>query len=316
MANASLEYENPDQPSSGNAKTWKEKARRLVTVYWVLVVLSLIWGMAFVAIKAVESDLSPVNIALLRWLLASLGFAVLAPFLGRLKTRFERKDAPRFILVSFASVVAYNLSLNYSESGISAGMAVLLVSLGPVFVLILSRFILREKLGRDMIVILILAFSGAAVLAFGANYASGSNSLPGILEAIGAALSFSIFAVFSKPLVQKYGAMPVTIWVGLLGTAMLLPLFSQGFITQVASLSLFGWLAILYLSILSTVIGYTMFYTLVNRGMVSRLSIQLYLIPVVGVVGGILLLGESITLFTVAGGISVLLAVGISTRNR
>ncbi|MHB1663136.1 MAG: DMT family transporter [Thermoplasmataceae archaeon] len=151
MANASLEYENPDQPSSGNAKTWKEKARRLVTVYWVLVVLSLIWGMAFVAIKAVESDLSPVNIALLRWLLASLGFAVLAPFLGRLKTRFERKDAPRFILVSFASVVAYNLSLNYSESGISAGMAVLLVSLGPVFVLILSRFILREKLGRDMI---------------------------------------------------------------------------------------------------------------------------------------------------------------------
>ena len=97
---------------------------------------------------------------------------------------------------------------------------------------------------------------------------------------------------------------------------MLLPLFSQGFITQVASLSLFGWLAILYLSILSTVIGYTMFYTLVNRGMVSRLSIQLYLIPVVGVVGGILLLGESITLFTVAGGISVLLAVGISTRNR
>ncbi|MHB1663207.1 MAG: EamA family transporter, partial [Thermoplasmataceae archaeon] len=89
-----------------------------------------------------------------------------------------------------------------------------------------------------------------------------------------------------------------------------------GFIIQVASLPLSGWLAILYLSILSTVIGYTMFYTLVNRGMVSRLSIQLYLIPVVGVVGGILLLGESITLFTVAGGISVLLAVGISTRNR
>ena len=57
------------------------------------------------------------------------------------------------------------------------------------------------------------------------------------------------------------------------------------------------------------------FYTLVNRGAVSRLAVQLYLIPLVGVIGGVVLLGESISVYTVAGGAAILLAVAIATGN-
>jgi len=56
-----------------------------------------------------------------------------------------------------------------------------------------------------------------------------------------------------------------------------------------------------------------MFYAMVSRGAVTRLSIQLYLIPVVSVVGGALLLGEPVTLSVVAGGGLMLVAVAIST---
>ena len=77
-----------------------------------------------------------------------------------------------------------------------------------------------------------------------------------------------------------------------------------------------GWLAVLYLSLLSTVLGYSMFYTLISRGNVSRLSIQLYLIPIVSIAGGILLLGEQITPLTVAGGAALLLAVALATRSQ
>ncbi|MCL4328532.1 MAG: DMT family transporter, partial [Candidatus Thermoplasmatota archaeon] len=69
------------------------------------------------------------------------------------------------------------------------------------------------------------------------------------------------------------------------------------------------------LSLLSTVLGYVMFYTLVGRGMVSKLSIQLYLIPVVAVIGGVLILGETVTVFTIAGGAAMLLSVGLATNN-
>jgi drug/metabolite transporter (DMT)-like permease len=141
---------------------------------------------------------------------------------------------------------------------------------------------------------------------------SGTGTVPGILEGIGTALSYATFAVFAKPLVQKFGARAFTIWVGLIGTAMLLPLLSKSFVFQVTSLPTLGWIAILYLSLLSTVFGYMLFYTMIEHGGVAKVSVQLYLIPVVGIAGGALLLGESVTVFTIIGGAAMLLAVGLT----
>ena len=79
------------------------------------------------------------------------------------------------------------------------------------------------------------------------------------------------------------------------------------------SVSFDGWPVVVYLSLLSTVCGYLMFFTLVSRGAVTRLAIQLYLIPVVSIVGGALLLGEAITASVLVGGAMMLTAIGIST---
>ncbi len=94
---------------------------------------------------------------------------------------------------------------------------------------------------------------------------------------------------------------------------MLVPLLSGNFVTQVVSLSFYGWVGVVYLSILSTVFGYLMFYALVSRGAVTRLAIQLYLIPVVSIIGGALLLTEAITPAIVIGGGLMLVAVGMTT---
>jgi drug/metabolite transporter (DMT)-like permease len=56
-----------------------------------------------------------------------------------------------------------------------------------------------------------------------------------------------------------------------------------------------------------------LYYTLMKRKAVSRLSIQLYLAPIVSVIGGALLLGESVTIFTVVGGAIMLAAVALAT---
>ena len=91
-------------------------------------------------------------------------------------------------------------------------------------------------------------------------------------------------------------------------------MISTSFLLQVEALPLNGWISVLYLSVISTVLGYMLFYTLVSRGAVSRLAIQLYLIPIVSVVGGVFLLGESVTVFTVVGGATMLAAVALATR--
>lgn len=284
-----------------------------VTAYLGLIVLSLIWGMAFVAIKVVVTELSPVNLALMRWLIAAVPFLILLPIIGRPNVRFERKDIPRLLVVAFANVVGYHISLNYAETTLSAGLSALLIAFGPIFIVVLSYFFLREKVGKKILAGLALAFAGTAVLSIGSISANDLSSYAGIFEALFTALCYAIFAVIGKPLVHKYGSAPTTILAGLVGTAMMTPLLSPSFFSQAASLSLSGWLGVLFLGLLSTVFGYLMFYTMVSKGAVTRLSIQLYLIPVVSIIGGVFLLAEPVTAAVILGGGMMLVAVGIAT---
>jgi drug/metabolite transporter (DMT)-like permease len=253
--------------------------------YSLLILLSLIWGIAFVAVRRADFELSPVNLALLRWMIASAGYLAILPLIGKPKARFERRDLPRLLAISFANVPAYHLSLNFAEKTVSSGLAGLLISLGPVFITILSVYSLKERVSSRLIMALILALIGVAVLSVG-DLKLGSGII-GPLEVVITAISYAVFSVLSKPLVKKYGTLHVAILAGVTGTVMLLPLISGSFFGQVASLSTYGWASVLYLSLLSTVLGYSIYYTLVSRGALSKLSIQLYLIPIISVVGGI-----------------------------
>lgn len=288
-------------------------SRKAVAAYSGLTILSVIWGLAFVAIKQADLELTPVNLALLRWLVASALFLVLLPLIGRPKTKFEKKDIPRLLVVAFANVAGYHISLNYAETTISAGLSGLLISFGPVFVVVLSVLLLNEEASRKVLLALVFAVLGAFVLSLGSINLGDLSSLSGPGEVVLSAFFYALFGVLGKPLVHKYGAAPTTIIAGLLGTTMMLPLLSESFVSQIASLSLNGWVSVLYLSVLSTTLGYLLFYTLVSRGAVSKLTIQLYLAPVVSVIGGAVLLNESVTVLMVIGGGMMLLAVALAT---
>ena len=279
-------------------------------------VLSLIWGLAFVAIRRADYELSPVNLALLRWLVASAGFLAVAPFLLKPKLNFERGDLPRLLVISFLNVPAYHLALNLGETTVSSGLAGFLVALGPVLIAVFSAVLLKEKLGRRLALALAIGIAGTLIMFVPGLNVDSAGSFLGPLEVLVAAFSFALFSVLSKPLVTKYGSAPLTIWAGLAGTAMLLPLISPSLGAEVVALSMEGWLSVLFLSLLSTVAGYLMFYALVSRSEVSRVGIQMYLIPFVSIIGGILLLQEGLNSYILTGGAILLVAVAIATKSR
>jgi drug/metabolite transporter (DMT)-like permease len=279
-------------------------------------VLSLIWGLAFVAIRRADFELSPINLALLRWLLASAGFLAVSPFLLKPKVKFERRDLLRLLVISLLNVPAYHLALNFGETTVSSGLAGFLVAMGPVLIAVFSAVLLKEKLGRKLALALAIGVAGTLVMFLPDLSLNSAGSILGPMEVLVAAFSFALFSVLSKPLVTKYGSASVTIWAALAGTLMLLPLLSPNFGAETISLSLEGWISVLFLSLLSTVAGYLMFYALVSRSALSKVGIQMYLIPVVSVIGGILLLQEGLNTYTIAGGAVLLLSVAIATRSR
>jgi drug/metabolite transporter (DMT)-like permease len=283
--------------------------------YILLVALSVIWGMAFVAIRRADFELSAVNLTLLRWFIVSAGFLAIYPFVVKPKARFERRDFPRLLLVALASVVVYHLALNTAETTVEASLAGLLISLGPLFIVLLSAAVLKEKIPPRVWGALVLAVAGAAIIS-SPDISLGSGDPFGPLLVAVAALASATFAVASKPLVQKYGPFAIAAWAAFLGSALLLPLATPGLVRQAEALSSWGWASVLYLSLLSTVLANLIFYTLVSRHALSRLGVQLYLVPVVSAAGGVLVLGEGIAWETLVGGALLLLAVGVANRGR
>jgi O-acetylserine/cysteine efflux transporter len=110
--------------------------------------------------------------------------------------------------------------------------------------------------------------------------------------------------------------MPTAIWVAAIGTMFTLPLISWNFFAQVYTLSSVGWLSVLYLAFLSTVVANFILYTLIGTRAVSRLGVQLYLVPLVSLVGGIILLGETYTTFAVLGACLLFAAIALATHTR
>ena len=281
--------------------------------YSLLVSLSIIWGLAFVAIRRAVFELSPVNLTLLRWFIVSGAFLVIYPFVVKPRARLERKDIPRLAVVGLTNVVVYHLALNTAEQSVDASLAGLLISFGPIFLVLLSSLVLHEALGRRVWLALAIAVGGAAVIS-SPGLSVGSSGVVGPSLVALAGFSSAVYAVASKPLVLKYGPVAVSAWSSFTGTLMLVPLVSPSLISQAQALTAPAWESVLYLALLSTVLANTIFFTLVHGQNVSKLGIQLFLVPVVSAVGGVLILGEGIGWTTVLGGFMMLAAVAMVTR--
>lgn len=281
--------------------------------YGLVIVLSVLWGLAFVAIRRAEFELAPANLTILRWLIASGGFLVLAPAFGKPQKPIRKQHIPRILMVSFASVVGYHLSLNYAETIVSSGLAGLLISFGPIFIVVLSSYFLKERIGERLVLALVLASVGACILSINADLSF--VQITGPLAVVLSAFMYAVFSVGSKPLVREYGAMPTAIWIAAIGTVFTLPLISWNFVAQVYALSSVGWLSVLYLALLSTVLANFILYTLIGTRAVSKLGVQLYLIPLVSLVGGILLLGETYTTVAVFGACFLFAAIALATHS-
>src|SRR3989337_2344105 len=158
------------------------------------------------------------------------------------------------------------------------------------------------------------AVAGALVLSVNTNLDFGQ--ITGPLAVILAAFMYGVFSVGSKPFVKEYGALPTAIWVAVIGTVFTLPLISSSLASQLSALSSVGWLSVVYLAVLSTVVANMVLYTLIRARAVSRLSVQLYPVPLPSLVGGVLLLGESVSIFTAFGALLLFVGIALATHTQ
>lgn len=278
------------------------------------------WGSNFVAMKYLLRSIDPVELLLLRLMLGSLIFGVVLLASSRSLPRFSRREWGQLAIIGTLGISINVSAVAFGTRLIPAGLASLIVTSNPVFTALLSRAVLGESLTRRKVLGILIAFGGfLIVLLWGGPDATFSldNSL-GVLITLAGPSAWALYTILSKPYVSRCPPTQFAGIVTIIGAlpAMPLLLYDHRIFGDVTRFSLNDWLATLVSTGLALVLSYTLWYRGLRVLQPTQVAIYIYMVPVFGVVGAWLLLGEPVTIFLLLGGMTILLGVVLTNATR
>ncbi len=200
------------------------------------------------------------------------------------------------------SITLFHDAINLFKNASSAAVV---FSVNPVFVTLLAPFVNRERWTVGKVTGCLLGACGVVFFAWETGRLD-SQSLRGLGLMLLAAFLFASSICISKRIMPKYGAMVVMGFSGLFGALFLLPLLVMNFTPDTLGELAKGWLPILYLSLVGTALAYGLYYYGIQQTTAQGGSMSFFLKPVIASVLAILILGETINRYMVAGTLLIL----------
>jgi drug/metabolite transporter (DMT)-like permease len=277
--------------------------------------LTLIWGTTWAAIRVGLQGVSPFTGVALRFALAGALLLALASSLGVRLGRGRHEKALWVANGVLSFCISYSI-VYWSEQYIPSGLAAVLFATYPLFVAVLAHFLLPgERLGRVAVGGMLLGFAGVAVI-----FSDDLTLLGGeqVRHAALVMLVAPLVSAASSVVVKRWGsevhplslaAVPMLMAGVVMGGVALV--FERG-ATLVFDLRSVG--ALLYLAILGSAVTFTIYYWLLARVPATRLALMSYLIPIVAVAVGALLFDEPLRPRLLAGSALVLAGVVAVSR--
>lgn len=275
-----------------------------------ILIAVLLWGSAYVGIRAGLREYSPEGLALLRYLIASLCMGIIYYKMPKRNyIRFWDKCA--LLGIGVLGIGVYNLALNYGELGVSSGMASFIISQAPVISAVLAIVFLGESLNVMRVIGFIVSVLGVGLIAQGE--VGGFEWNMSILSIILATVAASCYLVMQKPFLNKYHAIEATTYLIWGGTLFLVFYFPQ-LMRDVSHASFASTLTVAYLGVFPAAIGYLMWSYVMGILPLSQAASFLYLVPFAATFLGWLLLNEVPMLISAIG--ALLSMTGVYLINR
>ncbi|UHA73501.1 DMT family transporter [Paenibacillus sp. 481] len=270
----------------------------------------LIFGTTFLAIKiGVDASAPPFLSASLRFMVA--GLLIFLWMAWRKKASFSLLISKEMLLTGMGLTFGTFSTLYWGEQFVSSGVAAVLSAAGPLMVLVLQMLMARQKPTSHSVLGCIIGFIGVTLMIMPSITISASVwfFLGSIAIVIGQ-LSFSWGAIYSKRVTKRFpDVSPIAFNAAqMFNGGVLLLLLSvcteQWHMESLLSASSLG--SLLYLIVIGSMLGHSLFYWLVDKTTPVFASTWLYVSPLVALSIGVMLYGEALTWVTVVGAVTVI----------
>ena len=287
-------------------------------VYLKLIGSVVFWGGTWIAGKILAGDMSPYSAAFLRFLFATFFmFLLICRSTGK-APKCKKEDILPLLLMAVSGVFLYNIMFFKGLQTISAGRASLIIAAVPTVIAIGSAVIFKEKFTISKAAGFMLALVGVTTVIGNGNpmtmLTQGASS--GDICILGCVFSWTVYSLTGKPVMKKVSPFNAVFWSCLFGTIMLaVPAFSNNLIPEVQKITLLDFGCVLFLAFLGTTLGFSWYCDAIGKIGPSKAGIFINLVPITAILLGVVLLGESVGLPLIIGGILTISGVWLTNRS-
>ena len=279
---------------------------RLAYWFWLFAAQS-VWAAGYVAMKLAGAEMPVGVVVLLRYGIASLVLVAALPWIGL--PRLERRD---WVLVGALGVLNFALAPTLQVSSLLYTQAIdvsILIALEPLMTVALAALAIHERPSGATLTALLVGTAGMLVLSgvgFGGSATGASNRLLGNSLFTLSLLCESSVTVAGRRLAPRYPAMQVVFAMKAAGFLVAVAVFGNlmGDV-DFGAVSPEAWGSILFLSLLSSIFAYTVWYRVIKVVPVNHVALSLFFQPVVGTLIGYTFLGETIGAQSLIGAVLV-----------
>ena len=270
---------------------------------WVLLIsLAAIWGSAFMFIKISAVEFGPILLVTLRLLIAGLVFV---PLLLKKQNRLQFKPyLPSILIIAVVSNALPFTLFAFASLGATSNMLGILNGTTAFLTTVIAYFWLKEFISSKQIVGLFLGFIGVVILV---NPANGSSTILASMCALVGSLCYAFNGNYLQKYHQNSNKLVLIGGSMLFGGLLMLPIAVFNLPNQMPNFNSF--LALLWLAVVSTGIGYLAYVRLIDRIGAVKTSTLTYLLPVFSIIWGAIFLNENITLIIFGGFMFVMMGM-------
>lgn len=280
----------------------------LVTIFIVF-----INAVCFIFISIGQPFTSPLSFSAFRTLLGGLTIFLALPLLRQPMWPSSTMWKWIFALVLPSTIIAYS-AMFFSATWTDIGVASVLGNLQPLLTILLAAFILREKITWKIALSLTLGIGGVIVLVSPSIFHSFSYGYIGITLALVASIAAASSNIIVKRIKSIESILTISAWQLILGSVALGVLsifFEKDAIVWNSSFLL----SLGFLGIIGTGLTTALWYNLIQKNPVGRLSLLFFLVPIFGLVATKLQTGIKFQAFEFLGALLIIASMAVSFLN-